>query len=465
MNSSSTTGNKLWGGRFTDSIDPLFEQFNASISFDQRMWAEDLEGSRAYTLALQRAGILTCEETAAMQAGLVAVSQEWAEGKFQLRASDEDIHTANERRLSELVGETAKKIHTGRSRNDQVATDLRLWLRKQTHSAIERVRELVVALAARAEQDVEVLMPGFTHLQPAQPIRWSHLLLSYAAAFQRDAGRLYDSLPRLNTLPLGSGALAGNSFGVDRELLASELHFSSLSLNSIDAVSDRDFVAEFLFAGSLLMVHLSQMAEDLILLCSRKLVTCADAYSTGSSLMPQKKNPDALELLRGKSGRVMGSLHSVLVLLKSLPRAYNKDLQEDKEALFDAVNTLLGCLPIAAGIVSTLTVHADAMRALLTPDMLATDLADYLVRKGVPFRDTHHVAGAAVRLAEARHAPLSSLTLTDLQKLHPAFTEDVSAVWNFEASVEKKNSTSRAGITTQIRAIKDWSLTAVGELR
>jgi argininosuccinate lyase len=452
---------KLWGGRFTGQTDPRMEQFNASIGFDWRLWRADLTGSQAYARALAQAGILTPAEAEQIVAGLEQVAAEWAAGQFVVRPDDEDIHTANERRLGELVGPVAGKLHTGRSRNDQVATDVRLWLRGEIAALRAQQRQLIAVAAERAAAEIDFLMPGYTHLQPAQPIRWSHWLLSHAAAWQRDAQRLDDLARRVNVLPLGSGALAGNPFSIDRDALAAELGFAGVSANSLDAVSDRDFVAEFLFWAALTMLHLSRLAEDLIIYGSREFgfVTIADAYSTGSSLMPQKKNPDALELLRGKSARVMGGLAGLMALLKGLPTSYNKDLQEDKEPLFDAVENVGGSLQIACGVLATLTVHPAAMRAALTPEMLATDLAEYLVRKGVPFRETHHVAGAAVRMAELRAEPLPALSLDDLRTLHAAFAEDVAGVWDFEQSVERRDvhgGTSRRAVTAQIEALRAW---------
>ncbi len=452
---------KLWGGRFSGQTDPRMEAFNASIRFDQRLWQADIQASQAYAKALARAGLLTPEEAEALVTGLEQVAQEWAQGRFVLQPGDEDIHTANERRLTELIGPVAGKLHTGRSRNDQVATDLRLWLRDAIRGLGEELRGLIRTAVERARDEIDLLMPGYTHLQPAQPIRWSHWLLSHAWAWQRDAQRLDQLAARVNVLPLGSGALAGNPFPIDRRFLAQELGFQDVTPNSMDGVSDRDFVAEFLFWASLTMVHLSRLAEDLILYSSREFgfVTLADAYSTGSSLMPQKKNPDSMELLRGKSGRTLGHLTGLLATLKGLPSTYNKDLQEDKEPLFDAVDTLAGALPIAAGVLATLTVHPERMAQALVPEMLATDLADYLVRKGVPFRETHHIAGEAVRLAEERGVPLAQLSLADLRQLHPAFEEDVARVWDFQASVEQRDvegGASRRAVQAQIQALERW---------
>ena len=452
---------KLWGGRFSGATDPLMEQFNASITFDKRMWLADILGSQAYAAALAKAGIITQAEAARLVEGLDQVAGEWRQGRFQIQAGDEDIHTANERRLGELIGPVAGKLHTGRSRNDQVATDTRLWLRSAIDILTEHLNELIEALVVRAEAEIDLLMPGYTHLQRAQPVRWSHWLLSHAWAWHRDAQRLADVRGRVNVLPLGSGALAGNPFAIDRDFLAQELGFQAITPNSLDGVSDRDFVAEFLFWASLTSIHLSRLAEDLVLFASAEFgfVTLADAYSTGSSLMPQKKNPDAMELLRGKSGRVVGDLMGLLMTLKGLPSTYNKDLQEDKEPLFDAVDTLSGTLQIATGVIATLTPRPDRLAAALSPDMLATDLADYLVRAGVPFRETHHVAGAAVRLAEERACRLSELTAADLHTLHPAFGPDVTHVWDYERSVESRDvagGTSRRAVTAQIEDLRGW---------
>lgn len=452
---------KLWGGRFTGAIDPLMEKFNASIGFDYRLWQADLAGSKAYAVALARSGIVTTAEMEEMGTGLDEVGAEWAAGKFVLKPSDEDIHTANERRLTELIGATGGKLHTGRSRNDQVATDVRLWLRGEIATLRGYLTQLITVVIERAEAEIDLLMPGYTHLQPAQPVRWSHWLLSHAWMWQRDMQRLDDLLKRVNLMPLGSGALAGNPFSIDREALAADLGFDGVTPNSLDAVSDRDFIAEFLFWASLTMVHLSRLGEDLIIFSSREFgfVSLADAYSTGSSLMPQKKNPDALELLRGKAGRVTGDLTGLLMTLKGLPSTYNKDLQEDKEPLFDAVETLGGALQIACGVVSTLTPNAERLRAALATEMLATDLAEYLVRKGVPFRETHHVAGAAVALAEKSGVDLASLSVADLQGLHPAFGEDVMLVWDFGRSVEQRDSTggaSRRSVLAQISQLRGW---------
>ena len=452
---------KLWGGRFSDALDPLMEEFNASIGFDWRLWQADIRGSQAYARALARAGLLTEDEAAQIVSGLELVADEWRADSFVIQTGDEDIHTANERRLTELIGPVAGKLHTGRSRNDQVATDLRLWLREELQARAQQVRTLIEVATDRAESELDLLMPGYTHLQPAQPTRWSHWLLSHAWAWQRDAQRLQDLLPRVNLLPLGNGALAGNPFPIDRDWLAQELGFAAPTPNSLDGVSDRDFVAEALFWATMTMLHISRWAEDLIIYSSREFgfVTLADAYSTGSSLMPQKKNPDSLELLRGKAGRVFGDMSGLLMTLKGLPSTYNKDLQEDKEPLFDAMESLAGALPIAAGALATLTVNVERMAQALVPEMLATDLAEYLVRKGVPFRETHHVAGAAVGLAESKGIALIDLPLAALRALHPAFDEDVAAIWSYERSVEQRDvrgGSSRRAVREQIGALRQW---------
>jgi len=461
---------KLWGGRFTGKTDPLMEQFNASIVFDRQLWRVDLRGSQAYARALERAGLLLPSEAECIVDGLERVAGEWERGEFVIVEGDEDIHTANERRLTELIGGTAGKLHTGRSRNDQVATDVRLWLRAEIDQLRRHQHELMAAAVERAAAEIDILMPGYTHLQPAQPVRWSHWLLSHVWAWQRDADRLDELAVRVNVMPLGSGALAGNPFAIDRVRLAEELGFAAITDNSMDGVSDRDFIAEFLFWAALTMIHLSRFAEDLIVYSSHEFgfVTLADAYSTGSSLMPQKKNPDALELLRGKSGRSMGQLTGLMATLKGLPSTYNKDLQEDKEPLFDAVATLSGSLQIACGVLATLTVNPPYMRAALVPEMLATDLAEYLVRKGVPFRDAHHVAGAAVQMAELQGIPLSDLELADLQKLHGAFEVDVVDVWSFERSVERRSvdgGSSRRAVLAQIDRLRTWLAGGSGEAR
>ncbi|KAF0502368.1 argininosuccinate lyase [Gigaspora margarita] len=452
---------KLWGGRFTGATDPLMDAFNASIHFDKRLFEADILGSQAYAKALAKRGIITSNECELLVDGLKKVLEEWRSNSFKIQPGDEDIHTANERRLGEFVGSVAGKLHTGRSRNDQVATDFRIWAREEAKKLLVYVKQLIYAAVERAEKEIDVLMPGYTHLQRAQPIRWSHWLLSYAWSWQADAQRLEQIIDRINVLPLGSGALAGNPFNIDREFLAKELGFKNVIQNSLYGVSDRDFVAELLFWASMTMIHISRFSEDLIIYSSGEFgfVSLADAYSTGSSLMPQKKNPDSCELLRGKSGRVFGQLSGFLMTYKGIPSTYNKDLQEDKEPIFDAVDTLTGSLQITTGVLSTLTIHPDNMKKNLSIDMLATDVADYLVRKGVPFRETHHVAGAAVKAAEDRNITMADLELSDFKQLHSSFEQDVTEIWDYEKCVENRSSlggTSRATVLEQIQNLKRW---------
>jgi argininosuccinate lyase len=452
---------KLWGGRFSEDIDPLMEKFNESLSFDRRMAQEDIRGSMGYARALAKTGIITDDERDALIEGLGKVAEEWAADAFEVKDGDEDIHTANERRLGEVIGTVAGKLHTGRSRNDQVATDTRMWLRAQLVVLRGYLRELIAVACDRAEREVDVVMPGFTHLQSAQTVRWSHWLLSHAAAWQRDDMRLADLAPRVNTLPLGSGALAGNPFGVDRQALASDLGFERVCPNSMDAVSDRDYVAETMFWASTTMIHLSRWSEDLIIYSSGQfgMVKLSDAYSTGSSLMPQKKNPDALELLRGKAGRLLGTLTGFMAVMKGTPTTYNKDFQEAWEGLFDTVDTMSDCLQIATGCLATLKIDPAAMEKGLSADMLATDLAEYLVRKGVPFRETHHISGAAVKLAEDRGCALSDLTVDDLKPLCDAFEDDVVGVWSYEKSTESRDTeggSSRRSVLEQVAKLRKY---------
>ncbi|WWC86123.1 argininosuccinate lyase [Kwoniella dendrophila CBS 6074] len=436
------TKRKLWGGRFTGSTDPLMHEFNQSLKYDKRMYAADVKGSIAFSKALLKAGILNEHEQKEIERGLKVVEGEWAEGKFAIQPDDEDIHTANERRLSEIIGkDIGGKLHTGRSRNDQVATDMRIWLMEESSQIEQYLKDLLNVMVSRAEKEVDAIMPGYTHLQRAQPVRWSHLLLSHTQSFLSDLDRLRQLQPRVSVLPLGSAALAGNPYSLDRELLRQELGFKSIGENSMHAVADRDFIVEFLQWASLLQIHMSRMAEDLIIYSSAEFgfVQLSDAYSTGSSIMPQKKNPDSLELLRGKSGRTFGQMAGFMMSLKGVPSTYNKDLQEDKEPLFDAVDTVSAALRIAEGVIATLTINSENMFKALTMDMLATDIADYLVRKGVPFRETHHISGRSVALAEKENKQISDLTLEQWKELSEHFTEDVKDIFNFENSVEKRN--------------------------
>ncbi len=431
----------LWGGRFTASLDERMRLFNDSLPFDRRLYAADIRGSLAYAAAISKLGLITPEERDQLQSGLRQVLGEFEENTFQPRREDEDIHTAVERRLMELVGSVAGKLHTGRSRNDQVATDLRLYMVGVLEHLEQDLINLQTAIVDKAEANLDVVMPGYTHVQQAQPLLFSHWLLSFFWKLQRDRERLSGVVERTAVLPLGSGALAGHPFGLDRDWLAQELGLWGVTENSLDAVSDRDFVVEFLSWAALVQVHLSGLAEDLIWWSSHEFgfVQLDDRFSTGSSLMPQKRNPDSMELMRGKSGRMVGHLVGLLTVLKGLPSGYNKDLQEDKEGLFDAADTLGLELPIAADVIRTLRLNPERMEQAMDDSMLATDLADYLVRKGVAFRQAHHLVGEAVKLAEARQCGLSDIALGDYQDLDPRFGDDLYNVFDYGQSLERRS--------------------------
>jgi argininosuccinate lyase len=430
----------MWGGRFSGTMDERMARFNNSYPFDSRMWDEDISGSLAWARQLHAAGVITAAELAELTAGLEAVRAEFAAGSFAALASDEDIHSAVERRLGELAGAVAGKLHTGRSRNDQVATDVRLWTLGAIGRADAAARELQAALLAQAEAAGDALMPGYTHLQRAQPILLAHWLLAHFWPLQRDRERLAGCARRAGVLPLGSSALAGTPLRIDRAALATDLGFAEVSANSLDAVSDRDFIAEFLFCAALIGVHLSRLAEDIVIYSTSEFgfVTLDDAYSTGSSLMPQKKNPDSFELLRGKSGRLVGGLMGMLTVLKGLPSTYDKDLQEDKEPLFDAADTLELALPVAAGAIASARFNAERMHAALDDAMLATDIADYLVERGVPFREAHKVVGALVREAEARGVMLSALPFEAFRAVHSTFGEDLPDIFDYARSAASR---------------------------
>lgn len=459
---SSEESQKLWGGRFTGETDPLMHLYNASLPYDYKMYKADLEGTKVYTEGLHKLGLITEEELSKIHYGLEEIKKEWDSDKFVRHPSDEDIHTANERRLGEIIGRhIAGKVHTGRSRNDQVVTDMRIYCRDYLKEKLfPFLKDLIKTLILRAEQEIDILMPGYTHLQRAQPIRWAHWLSSYATYFTEDLKRLKQIAERLNVSPLGAGALAGHPYGIDREFLAEQLNFNGVIGNSMVAVSDRDFVVELMFWGTLFMNHISRFAEDLIIYSTAEFgfIKLSDAYSTGSSLMPQKKNADSLELLRGKSGRIFGDLAGFLMSLKGIPSTYDKDMQEDKEALFDALVTVEHSILIATGVVSTLTVAKEKMKAALTVDMLATDLADYLVRKGVPFRETHHISGECVATAEKLNlSGIDKLTLEQFKKIDPRFESDLFEIFNFEKSVEQRNATggtAKAAVLKQLENLK-----------
>ncbi|MBN2390062.1 MAG: argininosuccinate lyase [Anaerolineae bacterium] len=450
---------KLWGGRFDKPTDALLERFNASIGFDWRMYAADIAGSIAYARSIRDVGILTDTEYDAIVQGLEQVRTEFDAGTFVALPSDEDIHTAVERRLGEIIGDVAGKLHTGRSRNDQVATDLRLYLLSRVPVLREHVQGVQRAIVDKAEAHLDVIMPGYTHLQPAQPILFSHWLMSFFWMLQRDVERLDDLIKRVSVMPLGGAALAGNTFGIDREALAAELGFARVSENSMDSVPGRDFVAETLFWAALLQTHLSRLAEDLIIYATAEFgfVELDDAYSTGSSIMPQKKNPDSLELVRGKTGRLLGNLVTLLTTLKGLPSSYDKDLQEDKEPLFDTLDTLELELPIVAGVIDTLRLNAEGMASALRDDLLATELADYLVRQGLPFRQGHHIVGQAVRLALAKGCGLRDLSVADYQTISPHFGDDVHDVLDFRRAIEQRSvpgGTATVAVKAQIEKAK-----------
>ena len=433
---------KSWSGRFSEPVDELTKAFTASVAFDRRLAEFDIQGSLAHARMLAAVGVLSADDLAAIEGGLARVADEIRAGTFAWSLEREDVHMNIEARLTELVGDPGKRLHTGRSRNDQVATDVRLYVRDAIDGLADLVRALQRVLLDLAEQHADVVMPGFTHLQVAQPVTFGHHLMAYFEMLTRDASRLADCRRRANRLPLGAAALAGTSFPIDRQMVAKELGFDGPCENSLDAVSDRDFVIELVGACSLLMMHLSRLCEELILWMNPRFgfVNVADRYTTGSSIMPQKRNPDVAELVRGKTGRVYGHLMGLLTLMKAQPLAYNKDNQEDKEPLFDTVDTAAASLRIMAGMLATLEVDAAAMRAALAEGYAtATDLADYLVRKGVPFREAHEAVAQAVRHAETNGIGLADIPLAELQSFAPAIGKDVYAVLTPEGSAKSRS--------------------------
>lgn len=450
----------LWGGRFAQKLDPAAWDFNSSLSVDQRLALQDVDGSLAWADALRKAKILSDEEHASISLGLDTIKKECASGKFLFAPTDEDIHTAVERRLTELIGNAAGKLHTGRSRNDQVATDFRLWMLEAIPSLEDVLKDLQSALVEQAELAGQTLMPGYTHLQRAQPILLAHWWLSHYWPLQRDRARLQDLTARVSVLPLGSGALAGVPFDIDRIALAESLGFAKVSQNSIDAVSDRDFAAEYLFCTAMIGIHLSKLAEQIVLFTSAEFnfFELSDAYSTGSSLMPQKKNPDVFELTRGKAGTLIGLLTGLLVTLKGLPSTYDKDLQEDKAPVFQATDTLLAILPVIARAIRTIVVKQERLRTEIDSTMMATDVADYLVDRGVPFREAHGVAGRVVRAAGENKVDLEKLSLEAYQAVSPVFEADVYQVFDPMKSVEKRNAiggTSPQSVRDQIAKCRE----------
>jgi argininosuccinate lyase len=433
---------QAWSALFSEPMSDLVKRYTSSVFFDKRLWQADIQGSLAHAEMLCAQGLISADDWAAIQKGMAQITQEIEAGQFEWKLDLEDVHLNIEARLTQLVGDAGKRLHTGRSRNDQVATDVRLWLRGEIDEIGILLTELQKALVDVAEQNADTILPGFTHLQVAQPVAFGHHLLAYVEMFARDAERMIDLRKRVNRLPLGSAALAGTSYPLDRERVARTLGFEAVSQNSLDAVSDRDFAIEFTAAASLLMVHVSRLSEELILWMSQSFgfIDLADRFCTGSSIMPQKKNPDVPELARGKTGRVVGHLMGLITLMKGQPLAYNKDNQEDKEPLFDTVDTLKDTLRIFAEMAAGITVKPEAMeRAAKKGYATATDLADYLVKKGLPFRDAHEVVAHAVKDAIAAGVDLSELSLAQLQAYNPAIEQDVFEVLSLRGSLNARN--------------------------
>jgi argininosuccinate lyase len=451
-------------GRFTGGPDSEVARFTESVSFDWRLWRHDIVGSIAHATMLQRIGVLSRSELKAIVGGLERIGEEIESGKFRWRAELEDVHMNIEAELTRRIPAGAK-LHTGRSRNDQVALDMRLWVRDEIVALTEELRAMQQALVEFGDKNVDVIIPGYTHLQRAQPVYFAHHLLAYAEMLERDAQRLADCFMRVNVCPLGSGAIAGSTLPLDREFVAQALGFLDVkgrpvvTQNSMDAVSDRDFVVEFCAAGALIAVHLSRLAEDMILWASSEFgfIEIADAYTTGSSLMPQKKNPDIAELTRGKAGRVFGNLVAVLTLLKGLPMTYNRDLQEDKERLFDTADSVRASVRLMTAMLKHTTVNQKACaEAASDPALLATDLADYLVRKGMPFRQAHHVVGAVVALAEQLNKPLNTLVLDELRSVEKSFDRDSLKVFDLRRALSQRNLTGAPGTKEVRRQLARW---------
>ncbi len=433
---------QAWSARFSEPVSDLVKRYTASVDFDKRLAMFDIQGSLAHAQMLETVKVISAQDRADIERGMAQIQSEIQAGTFTWLLDLEDVHLNIEKRLVELVGDAGKRLHTGRSRNDQVATDIRLWLRDQIDQLVELLTQLRRALATVALEHAGTILPGFTHMQVAQPVTFGHHLLAYAEMFGRDTQRLIDCRTRVNVLPLGAAALAGTSFPIDRPLVANLLGFDGVCLNSLDAVSDRDFAIEFVSACALIMTHISRLSEEIVIWMSPRVgfIDLADRFCTGSSIMPQKKNPDVPELARGKTGRVNGHLVALLTLMKGQPLAYNKDNQEDKEGLFDTADTVRDTLTIFADMVPGITVKADNMRAAaLQGFATATDLADYLVKRGVPFRDAHEAVAHAVRECETKGCDLADLSVTELQKFHPAVQDDVHAVLTLEGSVAARN--------------------------
>ena len=456
------SSNAMWGGRFAAGPDAIMEAINASIGFDKRLAAQDIAGSRAHAAMLAARGIITDSDAEAIREGLLTVLSEIETGAFPFSTALEDIHMNVESRLKEVIGEPAGRLHTGRSRNDQVATDFKLWVRDQLDAAEGALVALIRALLAQAEAGAEWVMPGFTHLQTAQPVTWGHHMMAYVEMFGRDLSRVRDARARMNESPLGAAALAGTSFPIDRHMTAQALGFDRPAANSLDAVSDRDFALEFLSVASICAMHLSRMAEELVIWSSAqfRFVTLSDRFSTGSSIMPQKKNPDAAELIRAKIGRIFGANVALMTVMKGLPLAYSKDMQEDKEQVFDAADNLMLALAAMEGMVKDMSANADSLEAAAGAGFsTATDLADWLVRAlNMPFRDAHHVTGALVAMAESRGCDLPDLSLDDMRSVHTSITQDVFGVLGVHNSVASRTSyggTAPSEVRKQIARWKD----------
>ncbi len=440
----TNSANSMWGGRFSEGPDAIMEAINASIGFDRRLARQDIEGSRAHAAMLAATGIIETNDAEAIREGLLTVLSEIEAGTFQYSAKLEDIHMNVEARLAEIIGEPAGRLHTARSRNDQVAVDFRMWVRDQCDAAINAVAALQSALLAQAEVGADWVMPGFTHLQTAQPVTWGHHMMAYVEMLGRDAGRFADARVRMNECPLGAAALAGTSFPIDRDMTAAALGFDRPAANSLDAVADRDFALEFLAAASICATHLSRFAEELVIWSSAqfRFVAMSDRFSTGSSIMPQKKNPDAAELVRAKIGRILGATVGLFTVMKGLPLTYSKDMQEDKEQVFDAADSLMLALAVMEGMVKDMSANPDALRAAAASGFsTATDLADWLVREaGLPFREAHHVTGQLVALAEAHGTDLPDLTLEQMTSVHSGITQGIFAVLGVDNSVKSRTS-------------------------
>ena len=455
--------NQMWGGRFAAGPDAIMEAINASIGFDQRIAAQDIKGSRAHAAMLGATGIISDSDCTAIREGLLTVLSEIETGNFPFRVELEDIHMNVEARLKEVIGEPAGRLHTGRSRNDQVATDFRLWVRDQTDAAILGLEALMKSFLQQAKAGADWVMPGFTHLQTAQPVTWGHHMMAYVEMLARDKSRFEDARKRMNESPLGAAALAGTSFPIDREMTAKDLGFDRPAANSLDAVSDRDFALEYLSCASICAMHLSRFAEELVIWSSAqfRFVTLSDRFSTGSSIMPQKKNPDAAELIRAKIGRIFGANVALMMVMKGLPLTYSKDMQEDKEQVFDAADNLMLALAAMTGMVSDMTANRDSLKvAAASGFSTATDLADWLVRAlGMPFRDAHHVTGSLVAMAEAQGCDLPDLTLAQMQSVHVEIFNDVFEVLGVENSVASRMSYGGTA-PAQVRAqIARWEAT------